>query len=449
MATAQPLPRLLTPPRNAAREQGVKLPVLLAAGLFYFLLIPEQANFRLAGLLLSPYRLYLIVGFLLLVGPASKQKLKFAWPDLGILLGCFWIALASYMTTGKLTDTLAQGGAHGIDIGLSYFFMRLSVRSPRDLRLFLVAIAPAVAGTGAILAMESVSGRLIVQPIFSSITGQPLRGGVEFRLGLARGVASFPHAILAGICLASFMTIYWMSGLRGWPKIIGFVGAFGAFFTMSSAALLGLLMGGLLIAYDWLSLRFRNFTWSLFLAGSTILFLTVELVSNSGFFNLLVRFASLNTVSAYNRVLIWKYGSESVMRHPFFGIGYEDWDRPSWMNWSTSFSVDHFWLILAMRFGLPVSVFFIFATAMAVLLVARRSTKVSPVDARLMRGVAIALAVFALGAISVSLWLNALVWFFMLVGISVTLGSQPDEQRLVRRMVFQPAPKTAGKEPGT
>ncbi len=161
----------------------------------------------------------------------------------------------------------------------------------------------------------------------------------------------------------------------------------------------------------------------------------VELTTSSGFFNLLVRFASLNTVSAYNRVLIWKYGSESVMRNPFFGIGYNDWIRPSWMNWSTSSSVDHFWLIIAMRFGLPASLLLILAVVAAVILVALRSARMGTVDARLMRGVAISLAVFALGAVSVSLWLNALVWFFMFVGIAVSLGVMPIQQRVMTRPI--------------
>jgi hypothetical protein len=276
---------------------------------------------------------------------------------------------------------------------------------------------------GLVVFLESVSGRHIIQPFFSAITGQPARVGIDVRLGLTRGVASFPHPILAGISLASFLTLYWMSGVRGWPRLAGIIGAFAAFFTMSSAALLGLLVGTTLMCYDWIARRIKNFTWRLFLACSATLYILVELLSDSGFFNLLVRYASLNTVSAFNRVLIWEYGSQSVMRHPFLGIGYADWDRPSWMNWSTSSSVDHFWLLLAMRFGLPASLFLILAVLGVVTSVARRSMMLPPNDALFYRGVAISLAVFALGAISVSLWLNALVWFFMLAGSAASLGS--------------------------
>ena len=61
-------------------------------------------------------------------------------------------------------------------------------------------------------------------------------------------------------------------------------------------------------------------------------------------------------------------------------------------------------------------------------MVAMRSRSLPHVDARLLRAVAISLTVFALGAISVSLWLSVLVWFFMLLGIAVSLSSFYGEQ---------------------
>ncbi len=267
MASIQPSLQVASPfwhgTRVQRQAQGVKVHLYLAAVLFYLLLIPEQANFRLGGLLLSPYRLFLIVGFLYLLGNSIKSKFRFAWPDLAIFGSCFWIALASYFTTQSVEAAVTQGGAHFIDIGMAYFFMRFTIRNPHDLRLFLIMIAPGVAFMGAIVFLESVSGRHIIQPIFSMITGNPVRGGLEVRLGLTRGVGSFPHAILAGICLASFLTLYWMSGIRGWPKLVGTIGAICGFFTMSSAALLGLLVGAALIVYDWATLRIQNLTWRL------------------------------------------------------------------------------------------------------------------------------------------------------------------------------------------
>lgn len=430
----------LAPPHAAIGPRGAtQLPLYLAVALFYVMLIPEQANVNLGGAMLSPYRFLLIPTFFYLLRNALRGNFRFVWPDLLIAIACAWITLASYMTSNSIVAAIVQGGAHIMDIALPYFVARFAIRTPRDFRAFLVLIAPGVALAGGIVFLESISGRIILQSLLSQITGVPNRVAAEVRMGLTRGTGSFPHPILAGISLASFLTLYLMSGLRGWPKWIGALAALAAFFTMSSAALLGLMAGGALMAYEWLTKRIANLTWRLFLFGVSVLFVAVELTSNSGFFGLLVRYASLRTVSAYNRVLIWRYGTENVAKHPWFGIGYDDWERPSWMQWASSSSMDHFWLLLSVRFGLPVSVLVVLATAGAVIMLATRSVGKTPMDASLMRGLAISLAVFALGAISVSLWANALVWFFCLVGSAVSLGSYiyrpalPAPSRVVHR----------------
>jgi len=428
MSTNPQMLRLAPPHAVAGARGAMQVPLYLAVALFYVMLIPEQANVNLGGVMLSPYRLLLIPTFFYLLSSALKGDFRFAWPDLPIAFACAWITLASYVTSNSVTAALVQGGAHLMDIGLPYFVARFAIRTPRDFRSFLILAAPGVGIMGIVVLIESIVGRHIIQPLLSLITGNPNRLGIEFRMGLMRGAASFPHPILAGISLASFLTLYLMSGIRGWPRVLGAIGALGGFFSMSSAALLGLAMGTVLLVYDFLVQRISNLTWRLFLFAASILYVTVELTSNSGFFNLLVRYASLNTVSAYNRVLIWRYGTENVARNPWFGIGYDDWDRPQWMQWQNSFSVDHFWLLQAMRFGLPTSIMLILATVGAVMMLCIRSTNCGPVDARFLRAVAISLAVFALGAVSVALWLNALVWFFMLLGIAVSLGALPQQR---------------------
>ncbi len=436
MSTNPQMLRLAPPYAVAGARGATQVPLYLAVALFYVMLIPEQANVNLGGVMLSPYRLLLIPTFLYLLSSALKGDFRLAWPDIPITFACAWITLASYVTSNSVTAALVQGGAHLMDIGLPYFVARFAIRTPRDFRAFLVLIAPGVALEGALVFLESISGRIILQSLLSNLTGVPNRVATEVRMGLTRGTASFPHPILAGISLASFVTLYLMSGIRGWPRIVGAIGAVGGFFSMSSAAMLGLVVGTVLLAYDFLVQRIANLSWRLFLFAVSVLYLAVELTSNSGFFNLLVRYASLNTVSGYNRVLIWRYGTENVARNPWFGIGYDDWDRPEWMQWQNSFSVDHFWLLQAMRFGLPTSIMLILATLGAVTMLCIRSMHCAAVDARMLRGLAISLAVFALGAVSVALWLNAMVWFFVLLGIAVSLGMSPMRNVPVR----SPAP---------
>ncbi|MEE4207780.1 MAG: hypothetical protein V2I43_00755 [Parvularcula sp.] len=405
----------------------------LAAALLYLLLIPEQFNFSIQGIYLSPFRIFLICTFPYILANALKPGFRFVWPDLLIALGLFWIFLATYLNSGgQIVPSLIVGTSHVVDMGLAYFFARVTIRTPKDLRYFLVFIAPGVLVTGVLVMIEAFTHRRTIQALSQAITGNPMYARTDARLGFMRGTASFPHPILAGIFLASLFPLYLMAGLRGWPKIVGVIGSGLGAFTMSSAAMLGLVVGGFLRVYDWLTERIANLTWRLFFLFAAMSYFVIENTSNTGFYGLLVRYASLNSASAYNRILIWRYGTENVKNNPWFGIGYEDWDRPAWMH---SGSFDFFWLILSLRFGIPNMVFMLGATLVALFMLMRRTRSLPPTDARLIRGLAISLGVFALGLNSVSLWLSTLAWFFMLIGMSVSLGaSTPGRTRILSRI---------------
>ncbi|MGB3796543.1 MAG: O-antigen ligase family protein [Alteraurantiacibacter sp.] len=423
METAQPVDRapLAYAPNSQKRPM---LPLVLATILFYLLLLPEQFHPRVGGILVPAYRAYLIAMSLYFLTSGLKGWLRFTWVDLLVVGSAVWILLASYQTSGSIATGFIQFGAHFVDITLAYFMARVAIRSPRDLRIFLILIAPGIGVTAFIVLQEAVTHVRFLQPLASSMTGVPMRLPDDTRLGFLRGAASFPHPILAGIFLASLLPLYLASGIRGWPKVIGIISAAIAFFTMSSAALLGLVAGTSLWFFDWMVEKIENLKWRMLLFFSAIMYTAVELTSNTGFYALLVRYASLNTATAYNRVLIIRFGSENIARNPWFGIGYDDWDRPVWMY---SGSFDHFWLIMALRFGIPVLVMLGLATFVGIVSTAVKSNKVPLQDRRLLRGVAISLAVFSLGALSVSLWLSVLVWFSMLLGIAVNFGRyQPD-----------------------
>lgn len=419
--------------------------VYLAAAAVYLLLIPPQLSVNLGGLFLPIYRIFLIPCFLFILSTSLRGHQRFAWPDLFVVLAAAWIWLSAANTAENTLAVIEQGGSHTLDMAVAYFLARFAIRTPYDFRLFLILIAPGIALMSAFVIQEAITRVRIIQPWASAFTGQPVQMRSDIRLGLLRGAAGFPHPILAGIFLASFLPIYMMSGLRGWPKVLGVAASFGSFFTMSSAALLGLIVGVALKSYDWLCEKIANLSWRLFLLFAGIGFAAVELTSNTGFYGLLARYASLNPAAGYNRILIWKYGTENILRNPWFGIGYGDWDRPNWMH---SGSFDHFWLIMALRFGILETVFLVIGTVIAIVMVALRSRDYSETDAKLLRGVAISFSVFALGVSSVSLWQSALVWFFMLMGIAVSLGSStpsPGHSIEVRRSPDQSSHDTPAR----
>ena len=61
-------------------------------------------------------------------------------------------------------------------------------------------------------------------------------------------------------------------------------------------------------------------------------YIVVDMLSNRTPFEVLISYGTFNQATAYNRVHIWNYGMQNVMGSPIFGIGLNDWARPSWMQ---------------------------------------------------------------------------------------------------------------------
>lgn len=455
MATAHPPYYAPHPAGGRPRTFSSNLPVYFAVLLGYILLLPPQLNTSIFGAVLPPYRFFLIPATLFIVASVFSGRIRLTWPDLCVAGAAAWTALALFMTTDK-TDALTASVAQVTDTALAYFFARAAFRSLRDVRLFLLLILPGLAFMGGILVYESITHQNFLQPFVAQFTGGSLNLRMDERLGLMRARGPFPHPILAGIFFASFLPLYWLSGLRSWPFFVGIAAALASFFTVSSAALLALAAGTGLVVYNWLSEQIANLSWKMFFLAGAIVTFVLEFGTNAGAFSMLMRFASLNSYSAYNRVLIWRYGSENVEKNPWFGIGYAEWERPSWMKGS----VDHYWLLQAIQFGIIPPLLIAIACAIAVYTLARRSAFSKPVDARFERGIAIAMAVFAFGVISVAIWLSAQAWFFMLLGITVSLGFAPFRSAIgagptgpyPTRVVHQHSlmqPRPANKAPST
>ncbi|WP_086617543.1 O-antigen ligase family protein [Erythrobacter tepidarius] len=406
------------PARQAARG-ALSANVLLAVVLGYIMLLPPQFNIPIGTSVIPPYRFVLLASVFYIVGSRLRGQWRFVLPDALMLVAAVWIWVAFFVVSATFEDFFTASVAQTCDIIIPYFFARSTLRSLRDLRLFLILMAPAFAVTAAIITLESVTKTHIIQPLARSLLG--VGGGyslIDYRLGLLRAAGPFPHPILAGVVLSTLLSLYWFSGLRGWPRLVGVGAALASFFTVSSAALLALTSMIVLIIYDWLTERIANISWRLFFILFGIFVFVAELGTKSGTYSLLVRFGSLNSSSAYYRTLIWRFGKQNVEKHPWFGIGYAEWERPFWMGKS----VDHYWLLQAIQVGIVPPLMYAIVIFLAFLALIRRQSSANLVDGRALRGVAIAMVVMAFAVVSVAVWLSAQVWFHLMMGLSVSMG---------------------------
>ncbi len=414
--SATPPIHSMAAPQMARNHEAERWRVFGAVALVYTLLIPLPFNFSVGTLLLPPYRLFLIGAAFVILRDILKGHLRLCLADYVVAALGVWIAISSIVTMG-LDQAVQASGSLVLDIVVAYFWLRTTISSLRDLRILLVLSAPGLAMTGLIIGAESLLQMHLVMPAASAITGQVHELEPSIRLGLMRGQGPFPHPILAGIFLGSFLPLYLVAGLRGWPLWLGLFGGLCCVFTFSSGAFLVLASGLALVAANFMILRTSMVSWRLALLGLLVVIIFLEVASQSGVVKLITRFAALNNQTAFFRLLIWDEGIKTVVENPIFGIGFGDWARPRWMPPS----VDNYWLVLAMRHGVIAPLLALLGVLLAVVGLARNSVRLATVDQNTIRGTAIALSVMCLGVFSVALWLSPQVWFFALLGIAASL----------------------------
>ena len=120
------------------------------------------------------------------------------------------------------------------------------------------------------------------------------------------------------------------------------------FFSLSSGPFTALATQSGLIGWDKLTSKIK-YRWSLLAGLFAFAYVTVDLLSNRSPVQVFISILTFNPRSAWNRMNIWHYGTAEVGRHPIFGIGLGEWERAEWM----SRSMDNFWLVIAVRHGLP------------------------------------------------------------------------------------------------
>ena len=219
--------------------------------------------------------------------------------------------------------------------------------------------------------------------------------------------------------------------------------AIGAFTSLSTGALLSLNVQFGLMAWNFVFKGWRN-RWKLLLAAIAVAYVLVDLASTRSPFHVFVNYGTFSSSSSYNRILIWQFGSAEALRNPFFGIGFGEWERPSYM----SNSMDNFWLVQAVRYGMPAC----FMLMGLMILIVARALRAEGPDAsgnRMRRGAAFALIATCVSIGSVHLWNATYVWLMFLAGSSVWLGSKGEagKQQLADSDPAEEDTSPAGVEP--
>lgn len=321
---------------------------------FYLFAVVLPVSVNLGPLLITGLRGLMLVMIL----PLFFQLISGRYGRVYLVDGLFvlhviWMAVALYVNTPDMMIT--QVGSLGIEFLGGYLIGRATIRSREDFAALSRALVLVVCATLPFALFETLTGRPILLEIIRATTG--LRGvfinNQEARLGLERVQLTFAHPIHYGLfCSIAFS--FALVGLNGVYStftrlFVGAIVAFCGFLALSSGAFLAIALQMGLIAW---SVVFRRIAWRwwLLIGLMAVAYVVVDILSNRTPIMVALHYATFSAHTAYWRTLIFDWGMINVWANPIFGLGLNDWVR-AWYMYSPT--IDNFWLLLAVRYGIP------------------------------------------------------------------------------------------------
>ena len=415
IATLDPLP---SGPHQATAQAGrwLALPVLL-----YLATILVPVGFHLGPLNMNGQRLLLLV----LVVPLTVRLLaghygRVLWTDILFLLYILWVMVA--MAVNNPDRALVFFGSQAVEFIGGYVLGRACIRTREDFIALCKAVVALVCLTLPFALVETAIGRAPILHAVQSLPGVRSASGLDVslrmgqRMGVYRVQGIFQHPILYGLFCALIFPLAF-TALKGLVApvtryLLSAAVGLCAFLSLSAGPLLAMVLVGILIGWAWALQRVAARWWwllALFVAG----YVVVDLLSNRTPIRVFLTYATFSPHTAFNRLITFEWGMVNVRANPIFGIGLNDWVRPAWMR---SGSMDNFWLVNAVRYGIPG--FALLATGYLIALwrIGRRDFDADPVLWQLRRGWMIAFVGLTFTLATVHIWHALYSFVFFLFG---------------------------------
>ncbi|MGB0505148.1 MAG: O-antigen ligase family protein [Pikeienuella sp.] len=385
---------------------------------FLGMMLPTSVSLNLGGLRLSVYRVVLIVMFVPMV--LSLMSGKRGKPNVFdyLVIGHSGWALIALIKWGGIAQGIESGGIYIVEYAGAYFLGRLYIRSCDDFNAFAKAYVGVVVWLLIFTIPEALTEIHILHDFFASGMGAPKAPYIDKRMGLERTFGPFDHPILYGVFSASAFSMSYfvvaerkLMNFRGMGKVFGVTLA--TFMSASGGPYVVLLIQGFVGGWERVLFDVRG-RWRALFGMFLAVYLWIDLMSTRTPFHVFVTYFTFSTESAYNRINIWNYGTAEVARYPIFGIGLGDWTRPVWM----SDSMDNFWLLIAVRYGLPGWAMLV-ALMLGLVIATSRKREVPEDWLNARHAWAFTLFGISVAAATVHLWNALFVLFLFLIGSGV------------------------------
>lgn len=348
--------------------------------------------------------------------------------DFLFILYSVWTTIALAINTPS--HVIQFAASTNIEFLGGYFLARAYIRNRGTFAALCKWLVFLAVATVPLAIFESLTRDPILLEAIRSIPGINTFQRVysDPRWGLFRAQTVFAHPIHYGLfCSLAFPLAYiGLNGLVSWVwRIVASAAILvGAFLSLSSGAFLSVLL--LLGLIFWATVFSRvKARWLLLLGLFIFLYVLIDLLSSRTPTRVFMSYATFSAHTAFWRGLIFEYGMQNVWANSIFGLGLNDWVRPEWMGTS---SVDNFWLLTAMRYGIPGFLALAIGYFLPLWKIGRRDFDADPVLWHQRRAWSFTFASLSFTLSTVAIWSSVYSFVFFMFGAGIwLLTAQPDD----------------------
>lgn len=330
-------------------QSAARVPPLV---LIYIIGLFLPMGFSLGPLAMSPLRLFLlIITPILFVNLFTGRYGRIRATDILFILYLVWVTVALAVNNPEMV--VENSGSTSMEFLGGYLVARSSIRSREHFIGFCKAWTLLIALTIIPVLIEQVTSKAVVMMLIDAIPGIKTPGdGYYTRNGLQRVQVVFSHPILYGLVCSTAISLSYLAlqGQMANTKRLFRTAIVSTctFFALSSGAILAMLLHFFMIGWAWAFAQMKQ-RWLLLLGLAILAYIAIDLLSTRTPMRVFLTYATFSAQTAYTRLYIFEWGMVNVWANPIFGLGFNDWVRPPFMG----SSVDNFWLLTAMRYGIP------------------------------------------------------------------------------------------------
>lgn len=421
----------------AGREAAAGLSAVPFPVAIFLIAVALPFSFPAGPLVMTGVRFLMILIFLpALVRLLSGKSGPLNWTDALFGLHVLWITIA--MVVNNPNRVVPHVGSTGLEFLGGYLLGRCYIQNRAQMIGTIRFLALVICATLPFAFFELLTGTPLLRDLLDRIPGIGVAAPTfdEKRLGLDRVQMAYATPIHYGVFAILVVALYFV-GLAGtvasWKRwVVSGLACFAVFSSLSSGALLPMVLQIFLIIWNAVLGRV-NRRW-LLLSGLLVLaYVAIDLASNRTPLRVFMSYATFSAHTAYWRFEVNTHGMENVWANPLFGLGLRDWTRPDWMH---SGSVDNFWLLMAMRYGIPG--FLLVATGWVVALwrIARRDFSADVRLGALRLGWVLTFVAMSVSLFTVHIWVEVYALCFFLFGAGMWLLTAEPENTAPTREAF-------------